>query len=123
MGLMYSAVVLLPAIIVYWVVVGITVPVVVGCMIQLLLLSVFVLTLSCALGWVVAKISQKLKNKSFITVLVSLVFIGAYYFFYAKAQSLLTELLANAAYYGASIRSMAYPLYLVGRVARAMARP
>lgn len=117
MGLMYSAVVLLPAIIVYWVVVGITVPVVVGCMIQLLLLSVFVLTLSCALGWVVAKISQKLKNKSFITVLVSLVFIGAYYFFYAKAQSLLSELLANAAYYGASIRSMAYPLYLVGRVA------
>ena len=116
MGLMYSAV-LLPAIIVYWVVVGITVPVVVGCMIQLLLLSVFVLTLSCALGWVVAKISQKLKNKSFITVLVSLVFIGAYYFFYAKAQSLLTELLANAAYYGASIRSAAYPLYLVGRVA------
>ena len=114
MGLMYSAVVLLPAIIVYWEVVGITVPVVVGCMIQLLLLSVFVLTLSCALGWVVAKISQKLKNKSFITVLVSLVFIGAYYFFYAKAQSLLTELLANAAYYGASIRSMAYPLYLVG---------
>ena len=117
MGLMYSAVVLLPAIIVYWVVVGITVPVVVGCMIQLLLLSVFVLTLSCALGWVVAKISQKLKNKSFITVLVSLVFIGAYYFFYAKAQSLLTELLANAAYYGASIRTAAYPLYLVGRVA------
>ena len=117
MGLMYSAVVLLPAIIVYWLVVGITVPVVVGCMIQLLLLSVFVLTLSCALGWVIAKISQKLKNKSFITVLVSLVFIGAYYFFYAKAQSLLTELLANAAYYGASIRSAAYPLYLVGRVA------
>ena len=117
MGLMYSAVVLLPAIIVYWVVVGITVPVVVGCMIQLLLLSVFVLTLSCALGWVVAKISQKLKNKSFITVLVSLVFIGAYYFFYAKAQSLLSELLANAAYYGASIRTAAYPLYLVGRVA------
>ena len=77
MGLMYSGVVLLPAIIVYWAVVGITASVVVGCLIQLLLLSVFVLTLSCVLGWVVAKISQKLKNKSFITVLVSLVFIGA----------------------------------------------
>ena len=33
-----------------------------------LLISIFVLTLSCALGWVVAKISLKLKNKSFITV-------------------------------------------------------
>lgn len=117
MGLMYSGVVLLPAIIVYWVVAGITAPVVVGCLIQLLLLSVFVLTLSCVLGWVVAKISQKLKNKSFITMLVSLAFIGAYYFFYAKAGDLLRELLANAALYGDTIRSGAYPLYLVGRVA------
>ena len=117
MGLMYSGVVLLPAIIVYWVVAGITAPVVAGCLIQLLLLSVFVLTLSCVLGWVVAKISQKLKNKSFITMLVSLAFIGAYYFFYAKAGDLLRELLANAVLYGDTIRSGAYPLYLVGRVA------
>ena len=107
MGLMYSAVVYLPALIVYWVVVEMSAKTVLGGLLLLVLLSVFVLTLSCALGWVVAKISQKLKNKSFITVLVSLVFIGAYYFFYAKAQSLLAELLANAVYYGDSIRSAA----------------
>ena len=117
MGLMYSGVVLIPAIIVYWVVAGITVSAVLGCLVQLILMSIFVLTLSCVLGWVVAKISQKLKNKSFITVLVSLVFIGAYYFFYAKAGDLLQELIANAAQYGDSIRTGAYPLYLVGRVA------
>ena len=117
MGLMYSAIVILPAIIVYWCTVPITAGRILGGVVLLIVISLFVLTLSCALGWVVAKISLKLKNKSFITVLVSLVFIGAYYFFYAKAQSLLTELLANAAYYGASIRSAAYPLYLVGRVA------
>ncbi len=117
MGLMYSAVVYLPALIVYWAVVEMSAKTVLGGLLLLVLLSIFVLTLSCALGWVVAKISQKLKNKSFITVLVSLVFIGAYYFFYAKAQSLLAELLANAVYYGDSIRSAAYPLYLVGRVA------
>ena len=78
MGLMYSGIVLLPAIIVYWVTVGMTVQTVLGCVVQLLLLSVFVLTLSCALGWLVAKISRKLKNKSFVTVILSLVFIGAY---------------------------------------------
>ena len=50
-------------------------------------------------------------------MLVSLAFIGAYYFFYAKAGDLLRELLANAALYGDTIRSGAYPLYLVGRVA------
>lgn len=42
----------------------------------LIVISLFVLALSCVLGWVVAKISLKLKNKSFITVLVSLVFSG-----------------------------------------------
>jgi ABC-2 type transport system permease protein len=117
MGLMYSAVVYLPCLIVYWVVVDITVKTALGGILLLALLSLFVLTLSCALGWIVAKVSRKLRNKSFITVLVSLVFIGAYYFFYAQAGDLLQELLANAAQYGESIRSGAYPLYLVGRVA------
>ena len=117
MGLMYSAVVYLPCLIVYWIVVGITAKTALGGILLLALLSLFVLTLSCALGWIVAKVSRKLRNKSFITVLVSLVFIGAYYFFYAKAGDLLQELLENAARYGESIRSGAYPLYLVGRVA------
>ena len=117
MGLMYSGVVMLPAVIVYWVATPAPAAAVIGGVLLVFLLSVFVLALSCALGWLVAKISQKLKNKSFITMLVSLAFIGAYYFFYAKAGDLLRELLANAALYGDTIRSGAYPLYLVGRVA------
>ena len=64
----------------------------------------------------VAKISLKLKHKSFVTVLVSLVFFGGYYFFYFKAQTLVEDLLANAAVYGEKIRGAAYPLYLFGRV-------
>ena len=44
--------------------------------------SLVVFVLSCLLGWVVAKISLRLKYKSFVTVLISLAFIGAYYFFY-----------------------------------------
>ena len=50
-----------------------------GGMILTLLISVFVMTLSCLLGYVVAKVSLKLKHKSMITVLVSLIFIGGYY--------------------------------------------
>ena len=64
----------------------------------------------------VAQISRKLRNKSLITVLISLIFIGAYYFFYAKAQSLMQDLIANADSYGAKIRGAAYPLYLLGRM-------
>ena len=116
MGLMYSAVVILPAVIVYWVTTGITIFSVFGGLMLTLLISVFVLTLSCLLGFVVAKISQKLKHKSGIVVLASLAFIALYYFVYFKAQSLIQDLLANATEYGAQIKSSAYPLYLFGSV-------
>lgn len=116
MGLMYSIVVILPAVIVYWVTVSVSAGEIFGCLLLILLISVFVLTLSFALGWVVAKISLKLKNKSFITVVVSLAFIGGYYFFYFKAQTLIQALVANAADYGEKIKGAAYPLYLFGRV-------
>ena len=116
MGLMYSIVVILPAVIVYWVTATVSAGVILGGLLLILLISVFVLTLSCALGWVVAKISLKLKNKSFITVVISLAFIGGYYFLYFKAQTLIQDLLANAAVYGEKIKGAAYPLYLFGRV-------
>lgn len=116
MGLMYSGVVILPAVIVYWIMISASAAAIAGGVLLVALISLFVLTLSCALGWVVAKISLKLKNKSFITVFVSLVFLGAYYFFYFRAQTLIQDLVANAAVYGANIQRSAYPLYLFGRV-------
>ena len=116
MGLLYSGIVTLPAVIVYWATVGAALPAVLGGLLLVLLVSVFVMTLSCALGWVVAKISLKLKHKSFITVIVSLAFIGGYYFLYFKAQTLIQELLANVEVYGANIKNAAYPIYLFGSV-------
>ena len=116
MGLLYSVVVILPAIIVYWVRAGVTLPAIIGGLLMTLLISVFVLIISCVLGWMVAKISQKLKHKSLITVLVSLAVIGVYYFVYFKAQSLIQNLLANATVYGARIKGAAYPVYLFGSI-------
>ena len=116
MGLMYSGVVILPAVIVYWVVAPVTAGAILGGILLLVLLSIFVLTLSCALGWVVAKISLKLKNKSFITMLASLVFISAYYFFFFRAQTFIEDMVSNAAVYGDKIKGAAYPLYLFGQV-------
>ena len=72
MGLMYAGAVLLPAIIVYLIVSPFSVGKLFGGVLFFVLISLFVLTLSCALGFVVAKVSLKLKNKSFITVILSL---------------------------------------------------
>ena len=81
-----------------------------------LLISIFVMTLSCLLGYVVAKVSLKLKHKSIITVFVSLLFIGAYYFFYFKAQNMITDLLANLTVYGEKIKGSAYLIFAFGSV-------
>lgn len=116
LGLLFSAVVLVPAIVVYLVVMPFRAAALVGCIVLLALVSIFVMFLSCLLGWVVAKISLKLKNRSFISVAVSVLFLGGYYFVYFKAQTWIRELVTNAAVYGEALHSKAYPVYLLGRV-------
>ena len=115
MGLMYSSVVMLPAIIVYWICGAFTFGSVLGSLLLLLCLSLLVLVLSCLLGWLVAKISLKLKNKSLITVLVSLVFFAIYYVLCFRMQYMLQDLIENAVLYGEKIHGAAYPLYLLGQ--------
>lgn len=116
MGLMYSSIVIVPAIVVYWIVAPVTVSAVVGSILMAFLISVIVLILSCVLGCAVAKLSRKMRNKSILAVLASLMFIAAYYFVYFKAQQIVMDLVANAAEYGEKIRGAAYPVYLFGRM-------
>ena len=117
LGLMYSAVVSVPAVIAYCIVGHFSLAAVGGGILFVVLISLLVLVLSCLLGWIVAKISLKLKNKSFFTVLFSLLFIFAYYFFYFKAHDLLQNLIVNAASYGEKLKGTAYAIYRFGRMA------
>lgn len=116
-GLMYSALPMLPAVIVYNIVTGVTAMTVVGGIMFIFSISLVILVLSCALGWVVAKISLKLKNKSFMTVFISLVFFAAYYFVYFKANEAIRYIVQNALSIGDKIKASAYPIYIIGRSA------
>ena len=116
LGTMYSATVLLPTLIVYWVKAGLTLPRVICGILLFVIVTAFVLILSCLLGWVVAKLSLKLKNKSYITVIISLAFIGLYYFVYFKANTLIRDIIMNAAVYGRKVKGASYALYLFGRI-------
>lgn len=116
MGLMYSAVAIVPAVIVYWIVAGFTARGVLGGILFTLLISLLVLIFSCALGWCVAKISLKLKYRNFTTVIASLLFLAAYYWIYFKAQTVINDLMMNVAVYGEKVKDSAYLFYLFGRV-------
>ncbi|MBQ7698822.1 MAG: hypothetical protein IJT49_00590 [Clostridia bacterium] len=115
MGLIYSGTATVPAFAVYLIFGSFSFWSVTGGLMFVLLISVIVLILSCMLGWIVAKISLKLKNKSFITVIISVLFIGGYYFVYFKAREWINALIENAAEYGAKIKGAAYGLYLFGQ--------
>ena len=116
LGLMFSGIILIPGAVVYFFFAKPTAGSILGAVWLVALISLLVLVLTCALGFVVARISAKLKNKSFLTVLLSLVFLGTYYFFYFRASTILTALIENMTTVGDSLHGNAYPLYLIRRV-------
>ena len=87
MGAMYSAIALIPAVVVYLITAGFTPLRLLGGILLIIIVTLAVMLLSCILGWAVAKLSQRFKNKSFVTVLGALVFFGAYYYFYCREAS------------------------------------
>ena len=112
---LYEAIVFIPTLICWWVVADGSFLTVLSGLALMFAISLVTLTLSCMLGWVVAAISIRMKNKSFVTVLASLLFIAGYYYVYFRASELLKSVLANAASLSIKIRGFAYPLYLMGR--------
>ncbi|MCF0106634.1 MAG: hypothetical protein HUJ53_07730 [Holdemanella sp.] len=114
MSLMYSAVVFVPAMLVYWFHGYFSIQTLFGCLAMLLVISILDLVLSCALGYVVARISLKIKNKGIVAALGAVLFIGLYYAFSYKIGELMETLLNNAILFGKAIKGSAYFLYLFG---------
>lgn len=84
MGLIYSGLVSLPGVVVSWIHTGPRFSHVVGGLLLVLLISLVVLGLSCLLGWAVARISLRMKNKSWVALLLSLTVLGLYFYFYFR---------------------------------------
>lgn len=117
LGAAYSGVVFVPTIIAFYIFGTVTAATVFTPFIVYVLLTLIILCLSCGLGYIVAKISAKLKNKSFITVIISLLFFGAYYLFYAKSSQMIAALISNGEAVAKNVKIFAYPLYLIGSAA------
>lgn len=79
-----------------------------------LLLGLIVMTLTCFLGWIVALISARLKNKSFITVILSLGFLAIYYIVYFRVNSFLRNIMQHADALSRTMKTL-YPVYAFGR--------
>ena len=117
MGLMYELIVMIPAVLVYFLRADVGAAAVIFTLLIPLILAILVLTLSAVLGWLVAVISSRLKNKNVIVVFLSLIFIALYYYVYGRAYQILGMIAANPQAVGDKVRSILYPFYHMGLAA------
>jgi ABC-2 type transport system permease protein len=116
-GLLYEIIVLIPTLIVWFLNVQISPAVIICTVITAVMISVFVLVLSAVLGWLVALVSGKMKRKNITTVVLSLVFLAAYFFFYSKAFDYLEAITLNPQGAVDVVKNALYPFYLMGLAA------
>ncbi|MDO5116945.1 MAG: hypothetical protein Q4D34_00425 [Eggerthellaceae bacterium] len=116
LGTLYTAIALVPALVVYWRTKSSGIVEVLCGIALLVIAAAVVLCIGCLLSWIVAKIALRLENKSLLSVLIIVMFIALYYFVYFQAGEAMMELLANAATYSASVKDAAYGVYLFGSI-------
>ncbi len=112
----FEALVMVPASVVYWILVSHSPLVILSCVLMILALPFFILALSCLLGYVIAKIASVLKGKkNIILAVVAIAGIAVYYYVCARAYEIIEAFLAQAVYYGQVIRENAGFVYFFGR--------
>ena len=110
----FTLVVLLPAGVVWLMVVGGTAGGIFGFVLSALLLPLLIMCFTCLFAWLLALISSRMRNKTVITLVLYLAFLAAYFYFYMNLQQLLTELIANSEQIAGAFVAV-YPLYAFGQ--------
>ncbi len=115
LGLLYSGIVWIPAVIYYFIAGAPSVTAIILCVVLTFFLAGFVMVLTCFFGWLVAMISVRLKNKSFVIVILSVVLIGAYYYVSFQFTSLLERVIENSQALAENVRKYMNYYYQLGR--------
>lgn len=119
LGMLYESLVFIPAIIGYWLGgaanSGINiVSAIISQIVIYIALGLFITTLTCILGWLVALLSNKLKHKNFAVIILSVAFFGLYYLFCMKLSDFINALITSAEAFGNKLKSAFYPAYAFG---------
>ena len=117
MSLLYSGCVWIPAVVYGWIFGAPTAAAVVFDILLLFVVALLVTVLTCVLGWFVALVATHIKNKSFLLVLASLLFVAGYYYFCFHMTEFFMAIVTNAEAIGNGIRTWGNLLYQLGLAA------
>ncbi len=115
LSLLYSGVVWLPACCFYFFYTdSLSALSVIYSVLLLVFIALFVSVISCALGFVVALFSKRIKNKGIISAISVVLFIVVYYAVIFRIQSILKALVKNGEQFGNGIKKWGNLLYQLG---------
>lgn len=79
-----------------------------------LFLNLISLTFSSVLGWLLALITNRMRNKTLVSTVCSLLFLGAYFYLFSNLNGYLSSLLLNGAQIAEAVQSSIYPAWAFG---------
>lgn len=103
-----------PAVVIYYYYEAFTALSLVYFIVIFLFLPLLSIVLSCIVGWLVALISSRMRNKSLITMILSLAFLGAYFYCYSKLGTYIQMLIAKGTAIASVIKKVLPPAYYLG---------
>ncbi len=106
-----------PSLIAYILCMGFSPAVLVSHALMALALTAFATVVTSVLGWLVALVSRHIKNKSLVTVVLSLVFMAGYYIIYFRMNSIIRAVITNLDKVEAAMHGWGWPLMQIGRAA------
>jgi len=117
-SIVFEFVVVAPAGYVWFTTEGVSVTVlsVAAYVILCLLLPLLCMAPSALFGWLLALFSSKTNNKTLFEVIVSVVFLGAYFYFYSKINTYITRIIMNSEAIAEKLGAVA-PLFRIGDAA------
>ncbi|BBF42760.1 ABC transporter, permease protein [Lachnospiraceae bacterium KM106-2] len=114
LNLAFELLVLLPVFGVYFYGTSVETGSVIAGIVVIIFLPFLGLALSCVLGWFVNFIGSRTRNKSLMTMVLSLLFLGIYIYFYSQIGTYLKKLIANGSLLAGKVKGAAAPLYWIG---------
>ncbi|MEG0919687.1 MAG: hypothetical protein RR967_03295 [Anaerovoracaceae bacterium] len=111
----YEILVVGPALVVFIMEKSLTPGVLLAYVIAVVLVPVFAITVSAAVGWIVAFVSSKMSNKNLVVTVLTVGLFMAYMYICFNLQKYLTYLMENGETIGAAVQKALPPFYAMGK--------
>lgn len=102
----YMLMVTLPALVVYWVRFGMTMPVFFGYLVMFVCMVLFCQAVSCVLGWLLHQLLSRIRSKALGSLLFMTVFMILYFWVYAKIMTRFEDILGQMVQLGTDLAAL-----------------